>query len=72
LVSETEPNHPGGQLDRIGNSRVARASVEIQKLSRQIADQTRRVVRALNDLHDVSHSTLKQFDKLARRRGPQG
>jgi hypothetical protein len=40
LITEPEPNHPGRKLDRITDTRAARARVKIEQVPHQIADQT--------------------------------
>ena len=75
LIVEPEPDHPCGQLDRVGYASVARPRVQLQQLAGQIPNQPVRVVRMHDDLDDVTDRPLQQFDQRPRRRlvngGPQ-
>jgi hypothetical protein len=65
LVDEPEPDHPCGQLDRIGNPRITRQRMHDQQLPRQITDQPGGVIRTQDHLDDMSDRTLQQFHELS-------
>jgi hypothetical protein len=72
LVVKSKPDHPGGELDRIGTPGVTRPGVQRQQLAGQIADQPGGVIRMLDHLHHVTDGSLHQLDQRAGRRRAYG
>ena len=64
LVDEPEPDHPCGQLDRIGNPRITRKRVHDQQLPRHITDQPGGVIRMQDHLDDMTDRTLQKLHQL--------
>ena len=67
LVVEPEQDHPGGQIDRVRDTGVARPLVQGQQVAGQIADQPVGIVRMQDDLDDVTDRPLQQLDQRPRR-----
>ena len=65
LVDESEPDHPCGELHRIGNPGITCQRVHDQQLPHHITDQPRGVIRTQDHLHDMADRTLQQFHGLS-------
>lgn len=68
LIVAAEPHHPARELDRIGDPGVAHARMQLQKLTREIADGPVGVVSATDHPHDAPNRTLQQRHEITRRR----
>lgn len=59
-----EAHHPGRELDRVGDPRVAGLHVQVQQVAREIADRPVGVIGAQDHLHGAARysSTTRSLD----------